>query len=341
MADEAKTDGPQGEPTEGKIPPKLNLSSSSLPSEPAKPDPKSETIHIKMPSDLESSPEAPKLVIKPGGVAKPAVRLTPSDADEVAESGSSKKKETSRIPLEDAVTSPGEGVGKPTQAPKTIRIKPITKKAQVVTDAVPSPKSQTAPLDDKRKTSRISLDSVFKADAAEESTESQDTESERPKTIRLKRPSEAATIKIAQRPKPAVAPVAPPSEAKTVLSKTSRIDDEGGLGEEDDGGISPTRRKTIRVKRPTEQPGVRSLSIKRSEDEVAEEARQFMAPIVVEDQPNAVFPILAIAAILVVCVTVYMFMSQTFGYNACLTQTSYWTDGPNLGWPGKMLPPPR
>jgi len=54
--------------------------------------------------------------------------------------------------------------------------------------------------------------------------------------------------------------------------------------------------------------------------------------------PNPVFPILALAAILVVCVTMFMFMAQTFGYNACLTQTSYWPTGPNISWPGKILP---
>ncbi len=354
MADEPKTDGPSENPAEANIPPKLDLSKNgAAKQEPAAADPKSETIHIKMPSDLETpSPETPKLVIKPNSTVKTAVRLKPSASGDAPESPAAKKKETSRIPLDEASTDPSEGIGKPTKAPKTIRIKPITKKAKV-TPGVVTPaeegaqtapldeKRSTAQLDDKRKTSRISLDSVFQADENKSEAEPEAAEKapERPKTIRLKRPSEAATIKIAQRPKPAAAapPAATPSEVKTVLSKTSRIEEDGIEEEEGDGGISPTRRKTIRVKRPTEQAGVKGLSIKRTDEEELESPEELAVPMVVEDRPNPVFPILAIAAILVVCVTTYMFMAQTFGYNACLTQTSYW-NGMNLDWPGKIRP---
>ena len=288
MDEDTTIEMPMDEPTEPEIPPKLDLSKNGISKEPAKADPKSETIHIKMPSDLESETEKPKLVIKPDSPTKTAIRVKPPSEQQPAADPTGKKKETSRIPLDEAAAIPGQGIGKRTQAPKTIRIKPITKKTQVAPPIAkaPAPKSETASLDEKRKTSRISLDSVFRPDteaapkaapapaATPAAATSPEAAPERPKTIRLKRPSEAATIKLAQRPKPATAPKphTGPSEAKTVLSKTSRIDEEAAAEEE--GGISPTRRKTIRVKRPTEQAGVRGLSIKRADEEEEEPAEQ-------------------------------------------------------------------
>ncbi len=309
MADEQK-------PNDDQIPPKLDLSKNGEPDKPGAD--KSETMQIRVPPGSE----APTLKIRPGTKKQgPATQKA--------------KKETSRIPLEDATTSPSEGKGKPSSAPKTIRIKPITKKKA----AVPSPAaSEPASLDDKRKTSRISLDAVFSDTDKDEGGEAAP---ERPKTIRLKRPTEAATIKIARRPTPPTAPTpeaVAPSEAKTVLSKTSRIDNLPEAEEE----ITPTRRKTIRVKRPTSSQPVKSLSIKRTDEEEAE-GLDFVPeePPPPPDEPNFLFPLFAVAAMLIVCVTIYVLCSQAFGPNASLTQLSWWPSGPNLAWPDKVPLIPR
>jgi len=302
-------------PNDEQIPPKLDLSKDG---EGEKPDAdKGDTMQIRVPPGSE----APTLKIRPG--VKPAGPPTEKA-----------KKETSRIPLEEATTEPSDGKGKPSATPKTIRIKPITKKkAAVAPPAAPEPAS----LDDKRKTSRISLDAVFSDTEKAEG----EAPSERPKTIRLKRPTEAATIKIARRPTPPAAPspeAVTPSEAKTVLSKTSRIDNLPEAEEE----ITPTRRKTIRVKRPTTSQPVKSLSIKRTDEETAEGLdfvpEELPPP---PDEPNFLFPLFAVAAMLIVCVTIYVLCAQAFGPNASLTQLSWWPSGPSLAWPDKIPLIPR
>lgn len=309
MAEEQKTNGEE-------IPPKLDLTKNG--ESPEMGVGKGDTMQIQVPPGSE----APTLKIRPG--AKPE-----GPATEKA------KKETSRIPLEEATTEPSDGKGKPANTPKTIRIKPITKKKAVVPVAS---KTEPASLDDKRKTSRISLDAVF----SETDKDDGEAPSDRPKTIRLKRPTEAATIKIARRPTPPAAPTAeaapPSSEAKTVLSKTARIDDLPEAEEE----ITPTRRKTIRVKRPTSSQPVKSLSIKRTEEEGAE-GLDFVPeePPPPPDEPNFLFPLFAVAALLIICVTIYVLCSQTFGPNASLTQLSWWPSGPSLGWPDKIPLIPR
>jgi hypothetical protein len=303
MADEQK-------PSDEQIPPKLDLTKNGEGGTPG--DEKGETMQIRVPPGSE----APTLKIRPATKKQgPATQKA--------------KKETARIPLEEATTEPSDGKGKPSGAPKTIRIKPITKKKA----AIPPPvASEPASLDDKRKTSRISLDAVF----AETDKDEGEGAPEKPKTIRLKRPTEAATIKIARRPTPPTAPspeAVTPSEAKTVLSKTSRIDNLPEAEEE----ITPTRRKTIRVKRPTTSQPVKSLSIKRT-DEEAGEGLEFVPeePPPPPDEPNFLFPIFAVAAMLIVCVTIYVLCAQAFGPNASLTQLSWWPSGPNLAWPDKI-----
>ncbi len=365
------------------IPPKLDLSKNGArkPVAGAGSD-LSSTIHISMPPEAEATADVPRLVIKPSTVAKTAVRPIPAGAaapagETVAAAvlpGTPKKKETSRIPLDAATAAPGEGKGKVAEVPRTIRIRPAGRPAPagvpVPAAAVPAPAAvptasaeapspakvmhETARLDDKRKTSRISLDAVYAPDttkqpavgaAAAATPSAPSVEDGRPKTIRLKRPGDAATIKLGHAPSAASMTAhepGPPSEAKTVLSKTSRIDLPGE--EEGEEGDSPTRRKTIKVKRPdgsVAAPMPQSsggLQIRRTAAAAEESAPELFEPIIVEDKPNVFFHILAIASILVVCVTAYMFMAQAFGRDVSLSQLSYWKDGPDLAWPGKIPP---
>jgi hypothetical protein len=54
------------------------------------------------------------------------------------------------------------------------------------------------------------------------------------------------------------------------------------------------------------------------------------------DEPGIVFSLVAVAAILVAVVVTYLFATQTFGSDICLTRMSYAVNGPDLTWPGKI-----
>ncbi len=126
-------------------------------------------------------------------------------------SGGAAKKDTSKIPLDAAIATPTVGGPK---KPKTIRIKPTV------------PSAATAggpPKDAKRETSRISLEAALGGDEGAPDA---------PRTIKLKRPSEAPTVKA--KPKP--------------MSQTAQLD----VPAEETKG-SPTQKKTIKVKRPSEK----------------------------------------------------------------------------------------
>ncbi|MBL7114942.1 MAG: hypothetical protein ISS35_04185 [Kiritimatiellae bacterium] len=246
--------------------------------------------------------------------------------------GIASKRETSRISLDEVM---GEG---PAGGERTIRLKPVGS-VNPASTPVPNMVSQSAePAQTteaevsaaKRKTSRISLDSVL-GGAPEASTEG-------PKTIRLKRPSEAATVKLGQSspppaksaaPAPAATPAAPAAAAQT---GESSVDPE----------ISPTRRKTIRVKRPSGGVKMKSSATPVEGEASATSEGPSSAPVaqtVKEDRPNWFFLVCEIAAVLVVCVAIYVFTSQTFGPNASMTELSYGAPEVFLSWPGRVSPP--
>ncbi|MBN2302331.1 MAG: hypothetical protein JXN60_07450 [Lentisphaerae bacterium] len=246
--------------------------------------------------------------------AKPINLTSSAGEDSVAKA----KKQTSRIPLEAATAFPGLGGEQSSLAPKTIRIKPTASQtAQISIGPLGGPA-----VNEKRKTSRISLESALsvagKNDAAEEST---------PKTIKLKRPTEPAV-------KPSVAQGGP----AMVITKTAQLDD---IIESEDGQ-TPTKRRTIKVKRPTQSPGRAPVTISRAGGEsdgtveetfTEESAETSSSPL---DEPHLAFSLVTLAAILIVIITLYMFMAQVFGVNVSLTQLSYGAPGLDLGWPGKI-----
>ena len=259
------------------------------------------------------------------GAVKPLVIVPRAGGEPAAERKSSPKSETSRIPLEMATAMTGAPAGKPSADLKTIKIKPSASGGSQTTPIVmePSPAGalSTKP-EDKRKTSRISLESAL---AIEENKAGQ------PKTIRLKKPSEAATIKAA--PALDTIKVAP----KPGLGQTARLDDQAEEAGEDSS--TPTRRKTIKVKRPTDRPSVAvpaaSIAGRTTGVGVTVEAAD-------EDSGISWFSVVAlIAAILTLVMSViviYMLSAQAFGPNPCLTELASGAPTLDLGWTGKIQP---
>jgi cobalamin biosynthesis Mg chelatase CobN len=136
----------------------------------------------------------------------------------------------------------------------------------------------------------------------------------RPKTIQVKKPVGRPADSINTAPAPAAEAV---SEAKK--SETARID------LPPDAGDRPTTRpKTIRIKRPDGTTARKALTISRpSEDEASALASASSAVEADgEEGPGTVFSVLALVAVLVACVVVYILAAQTFA--------------PDLPFPGRI-----
>ncbi|MFO7871911.1 MAG: hypothetical protein R6V03_10840 [Kiritimatiellia bacterium] len=249
---------------------------------------------------------------------------------------SSAKKETSKIPLDIARAlnkqepEAGEEAKEQTAGePKTVRLQP---KAQQKAGAQPpSAQAQKAPAaggageegDEKRKTSRISLDAVLSESDSKESGGG----GSGPKTIKLKPPTEAGTVKVAQGK-----PSAPVPSAGQTKDQTTQLDEAAPPETE---GQTPTKRKTIKVARGPGKKGAKGIKISRDQQQesAAKAQQQVQAPV---EQPSVVFPVFAVAAVLVICVTIWMLAAQTFGPNISLTQLSYGAPGMDLPWPNKI-----
>jgi hypothetical protein len=214
------------------------------------------------------------------------------------------KKETSRIPLDAArsrVDTPEPGAAKPAGLTpvSTVRISKPGETAQIPHTPMPVETSSA----EKRKTSRISLEAVLGEAGAEERAG--------PPTIRLKRPGE---------------PSGP--TAKTVKGAAA-------AGKED-SSQTPTQRKTVVIRRGAGGAGPRRLSVARAaatgETAGEAEAELFAA----EPQPHWIFGVLSIAAMLTIGVLIYVFCAEAIGPNSSQMQYSWWKEGPNLAWPGKI-----
>ncbi len=253
--------------------------------------------------------------------AKTEERATPTDS----------KRKTSRIPLDSARPAQEKDEAKAeTLKPKTIKIKPSAPVPKVrgtqplaITLPIAVEDSDKVTADAaKRQTSRIPLEDALTADKEPEKA-GETGEAGKPKTIKIKRPgSEAATVKVKK------SDASTPDKADSAeMSKTARLD-QLPLDEADN---TPTQKKTIRVKRPdAATPSAASsgsgLGLTPPE------------PIDIphSDEPGVVWAILALAASLVLCVTIYMFAAQAWGPNASGTALSSWPGGPSLSWPGNI-----
>lgn len=282
-------------------------------------------------------PEAAPQTAKPSsGAIKPITVSVPNAAGAAAAPVRDTKRETSRVPLEAATVFPKPEGG----TPKTIRIKPkggatqastpldLSKLAQDASEtmAEAAPAAPEGAEGSKHKTSRISLEAALATDEQAAAAEAPGG----PKTIRLRRPTEASTVKVQQTP-PQVAEE--PKVVKEAMGKTARLD-EVPLEEE---GPTPTRRKTIRVKRPPARTTVSAgQPVAGQAAAMSPGARPPVAFASTSDDCHWVFPTGAIMSVLTLIVVLYMLLAQVVGPNVSLTEYSYAKGGPNLAWPGKM-----
>jgi hypothetical protein len=135
----------------------------------------------------------------------------------------------------------------------------------------------------------------------------------RPKTIQVKRPTAAPGESII---------VSPESTANATeqarKSETARID----LSAEEIDRPA-TRPKTIRIKRPDGTSGRKALTISRPEGEVEQAAPVKTLESTGAESPGVFVGIMAIAALLITCVLVYVLLAQTLA--------------PTLPFPGRII----
>lgn len=279
------------------------------------------------PADKEDAAQSKPAAEKPAPPAAQPPSAQPAGDGQT--SPAEKKRDTSRLSVDDAVKQPGD------TTPQTIRLKPAGGTAKVPKPGIvnQTPAADAKPVSEKRKTSRISLDAALAPEAPQSS--------DAPKTIRLKKPSEAATVRVGQSnagkaAEPKKSDTAQVS-AKPEASKTSQIAPQGPA--------TQTRKRTIRVKRPTGKRGVQvdqdagdgqPAAAARAAPAGAPQAGGAGEPVAVRDEPNWFFVFSSVAAVLVTCVIVYMFAAQAFGPNVSLTRLSYGAPELDLAWPGKL-----
>jgi hypothetical protein len=235
-----------------------------------------------------------------------------------AEAGT--KRSTSKISLPTTLEPPAEAVPVGT---KTIRIAPgVVELGQQVSkseepDGARVPLPLAPPPDPKRQTSRISLESVLGSGG----------QSAAPKTIKLQRPASASI--------PGRVPPPDDSGSPAVQDNASPSDH---TAEDADDGKPEADKKTIKVKRPSVKPFVRSGGASGSPD--SEDSAVMFAPpefiAVAQGRMHWTFVITACAATMVSCVLIYVLLAQVIGPNISMTEHSYGAPGVELGWPGRL-----
>ena len=180
----------------------------------------------------------------------------------------------------------------------------------------------------KKMTSRITLESAFSTQP--------DIPSAQPKTIRLKRPSEVASPPAA---KPSV-PVSPAAPGPLPEGMTP-IPPEGASQPAAEGEESPTRRKTIKVKRPgAAGGGGPKISLSRpdgvpDESDNLQSLSNFGAAPKAGSGPDKVNPIFIVAAVLAIVagsLLVWTLAAQTYGPRGAAGDFAF-PKGPNVSPP--------
>lgn len=289
------------------------------------------TVRLRPKIPLSPAGAVVPVAIKPIGPAAPPPAASMPKAP-VAVPPPPGKRKTSRIPLEGAQAG-GEKPEVAAMAPKTIRIKPISVDAADPASAeAPAAKSGVlgAPGgaeqgDPKRQTSRISLEAALG---------SEDRAGGSPKTIRLKRPAEAGTVKVTR-----------PDASGAPMGKTAEIDAPEEASD-DDSDAALTQKKTIKVKRPMQRRAVKSVSVARRPGEGGQDADGVpMAASVgmpggaarAVDSAHWTFITFAIVSVIVSLTIIYMLAAQACGPDFSLTQLSYGLREMDLPWPGKLV----
>ena len=242
------------------------------------------------------------------------------------------KRKTTRVDL--PLTANLTGTTDDTAEFKTVKLRPM-----------PPPQPGAAPLPEgtkplspsqveatKSKTSRISLEAALGANEG--------LDAGAPKTIRLKRPSELKSGATGQ--------IAIPMATAATLRKTGLVPPAAGLPQQsmtarlptqalppdvaapaaETEEASPTRRKTIKIKRPSVSTGIKinvgQQAAGDGEASDTEDMQQLslppgMQPIGVPDTVNPVFVVAAAVALLLTLGLVWILAAQTFGPNAAIT----------------------
>jgi hypothetical protein len=101
------------------------------------------------------------------------------------------------------------------------------------------------------------------------------------------------------------------------------------------GTQTPTRKKTIKVKRPGVDGGEEEGTVS-----AVVVARPEQSAQSVDDVPHVTFGVLAVVASLIAIFLIYVLMAQAFGPNVSLTKLSYGWPECDLGvpWAGKIVP---
>ena len=275
-------------------------------------------------------PGEPAAAVPVASPARPApAAANPPSGVPLTHAEASKRK-TTRVDL--PMTANLTGTTDDTTEFKTVKLRPM-----------PPPQPGAAPLPEgikplspsqveaaKSKTSRISLEAALGANEG--------LDAAAPKTIRLKRPSElkaGATGQIAipmataatLRKTGLVPPAAGlPQQSMTARLPTQALPPDATVPEEEES--SPTRRKTIKIKRPSAATGIKINVGQAEADEGGAATEGDMQPLALPagmrslgapDTVNPVFIIAAAAALLLTLGLIWILAAQTFGPNAAIT----------------------
>ncbi|MCX6995535.1 MAG: hypothetical protein NTV49_00245 [Kiritimatiellaeota bacterium] len=294
---------PAGEPgaSPAGVPPKLKIDTARL---------KSETTRISL---SEAQPAALEL---PGheAIKRTTMRIEP--AAPAPSAGGSPSKQTTRIDLSDGVAAEAA------QGPEVPRR--VTARIELGGGQAPASTATQA----KKITARIDL-TAAKPAGAEPSVEAVKKMTAR---IEMPGPTAAAVPPLpspAQGPVPRTIKIKQPGAATVVLKRTPDLAPTGELDESRKSETARielpaeniveqpvTRRKTIRIKRPDAglEPAAHTVTITRegepTEGTAVAEAGLTLA--VGEEEPGALYALMAMAATVIVLVLIYVLAAQTF-----------------------------
>lgn len=242
------------------------------------------TIVLKRPTLRRPGEAAPQPSPISSAAPIPPPSITPSPALQPVE-GAKPLSQTAQVAQGIAI-SPTDAAKKMTSR---ISVSSATSPIPPISSLSAAPGADSVLQNPKKMTSRISLESAFSTQP--------EIASSQPKTIRLKRPQEAAA--------PSVTP--PPAEPEAAPS----------IG----GGDSPTQKKTIRVKRPGGGAGAPKISLNRPDGGMPPSDNlqsltgfsQSQQKTGESDKVNPFFVITGIVAIIVGLVLCWALAAQTFG----------------------------
>lgn len=299
------------------------------------PPPKQMPFKPLQPAAEATSPAAQDEAEKPTIALKRPVLRRPGEGAPPAAVPDAAKRKTTRIelPATDEIEE---------SEFKTVKLRPMPPPQPGSAPLPPGPKPPTPAQvqASKSKTSRISLDAAFGGDATAPASGA-------PKTIRLKRPTELSKGATGQVPSPVTArqtgriPSVPPLQtSQTARLPTQQLTDVGpSAGEEEP---SPTRRKTIKIKRPATAGGAHISVAASAADASADSDTPMMAipgaaaPAVGPDTAHVTFIIAAAAALILALGVIWILAAQTFGPNAAVTGYAF-SAGPDISPPPGLI----